>query len=92
MAKKAQENIMGVGSAVLIRTVTHYHTGRVVRVDDRFVVLEQAAWVADTGRFADALKTGVLKEVEPYPGNVAVALGAIVDVCPWPHALPREQQ
>lgn len=77
---------------VFIRTVTHYYTGRVVSVADGFVTLADAAWIADTGRFATALETGTLSEVEPYPGEVAVAIGAIVDVAPWEHELPRKQR
>jgi len=78
-----------VGECVIIRTVTHYFTGRVVSESERWIALDEAAWVADTGRFAEALKTGVLAEIEPYPGPCLVAVGAVVDVSPWPHPLPR---
>lgn len=74
---------------VLIRTVTHYHVGRVERIVGGFVVLGEAAWIADTGRFSEALVSGKLGEVEPFPGECAVSLGAIVDVAPWPHDLQR---
>ncbi len=80
-----------IGKKIFIRTVTMYHTGRIVEVDDRFIVLEDAAWVADTGRFSDALKTGELSEVEPVEGLVRVSLGAVVDIFEWNHDLPREQ-
>jgi hypothetical protein len=78
-----------VGENVIIRTVTHYFTGRVAGESERWIALEDAAWVADTGRFAEALRTGKLSEVEPYPGSCLVAIGAVVDVAPWPHSLPR---
>ena len=81
-----------MGKTVFIRTVTMYHTGRVVDMDDKFIVLEDAAWIADTGRFSDALKTGKLSEVEPVEGLVRVSLGAIVDVFEWKHELPRIQK
>ncbi len=81
-----------IGKKIFIRTVTMYHTGRIVEVDDRFIVLEDAAWVADTGRFSDALKTGELSEVEPVEGLVRVSLGAVVDIFEWNHELPREQK
>ena len=81
-----------MGKTVFIRTVTMYHTGRVVDMDDKFIVLEDAAWIADTGRFSDALKTGKLSEVEPVEGLVRVSLGAIVDVFEWKHELPRTQK
>ena len=78
-----------VGKNVLIRTVTNYYTGYVNAVDKRFIHLIDAAWIADTGRFSDALANGTLSEVEPYPGSVLVAIGAIVDITEWAHSLPR---
>jgi len=80
---------MEIGTAVFIRTVTYHYTGRVLAKDDGFVTLGDAAWIADSGRFARALSDGTLNEVEPYPDQVQVALSAIVDVSPWQHDLPR---
>ncbi len=73
---------------VLIRTVTHYHVGRIVSIDDRWIVLDSAAWVADTGRFSTALATGTLGEVEPFAGPVWVAVGSVIDMTAWPYTLP----
>jgi hypothetical protein len=84
------EHAYPVGEAVYVRTVTYHYTGRISRVTPGEVVLTDAAWVADSGRWAAALATGSLSEVEPYPeGEVAISRGAIVDVCRWAHALPR---
>jgi len=81
-----------VGKCYLIRTVTMTNTGRLVAVTDNELVLEDAAWVADTGRFYSALKTGDLNEVEPFIGRVIVGRGAIVDATEWMHELPKEQK
>jgi len=81
-----------VGKTYLIRTVTHYYTGRVVAVTDTDLLLTNAAWIADTGRFATALETGKFNEVEPFMDDVIVARGAIVDATQWRHDLPRSQQ
>ena len=78
------------GQAVLIRTVTHYYTGWISRIDSRWIELDDAAWIADTGRFADVFSRGPA-EVEPYPGRCWIAVGAVVDVAPWPLDLPRKQ-
>lgn len=79
-----------VGKKVLIRTVTFYYTGFVVAESDRWIVLEDAAWIANTGKFSTALKTGQLNEVEPYPdGAMWVSANAVVDVSEWKHDLPR---
>lgn len=80
-----------IGRNVLVRTVTHYYTGRLASCGE-WLHLEFAAWVADTGRFADALETGTLSEVEPYPADCWVSTGAAVDVSEWRHDLPRKQR
>ena len=84
------------GKKYMIFTVTKYYTGVVLKVYDikgvPFVELGSAAWIPDTGRFFDALKSGQLKEVEPYPTpTVSVAVGSIVDFTAWTHALPTKQ-
>ena len=54
--------------------------GRVVSVSDHEIVLEEAAWIADTGRFADAVKKAKFDEVEPFPeGQVIIGRGSIID-------------
>jgi hypothetical protein len=77
-----------VGAAIFVRAVTHHYTGRLVAVTDSDIVLDDAAWIADDGRFSQALATGELSEIEPYPGRCVVSRGAIVDWCDWSHALP----
>lgn len=80
-----------IGECVYIRTVTHHHTGRVTEVIGDFVTLEDAAWIADSGRWMDALKTGMLGEVEPMFAPVRVNITSIIDINVWAHALPRSQ-
>ncbi len=85
----ASRNPYDLGSSYLIRTVTHYAVGRVVEVTEHEIVLEQASWVADTGRFHEALSSGVLEEVEPFRGpRTIIGRGAVVDADPWAHDLP----
>lgn len=94
MAKKNQEtnnsNPLQVGNSVLVRTVTHYYTGRIREFNAESILLEDAAWIADTGRWSQALETGALSEVEPFLDAVLVFRGAGVDVTHWKHPLPRE--
>jgi len=90
MPKKiANQNPMRVDSAVFIRTVTHYYTGRIIQIDPDVLVLADAAWIGDTGRFHIALRDGSISEVEPFAHPVAISRSAIVDCTHWPHALPR---
>ena len=78
-----------VGQAYLIRTVTMCLTGRVIGVVGQFLIISEAAWIADTGRFNECLSKGTASEVEPANGNVFVGLGGIIDVYEWPHSLLR---
>ena len=69
-----------IGEVYLIRTVTMIDTGIVQSVNEHEVVLIEAAWIADTGRFSEALKTCDFSEVEPFPsGEVIIGRGAIID-------------
>ena len=91
-ATQKAQRVLRVGNNVLIRTVSFFLTGEIVAMGDGFIVLQQAAWIADTGRFADALRTGELNEVEPVNTQdtlAEVSVGAIVDAFTWDHALPR---
>lgn len=73
-------NPFEIGGIYLIRTVTMIDVGRVVAANDKWIVLEDAAWIASTGRFADALKKCEFSETEPFPdGMVIIGAGSIVD-------------
>ena len=93
-APRPQSHSLVVGQNVLIRTVTLHYTGKILAITDTDIVLGDAAWIANTGRFADALKTGLASdaEVEPFPSTVVVMRGVIVDCCAWTHELPRTQK
>ena len=79
-----------VGQKLFIRTVTYHMTGKVTKRMGAFIQLEDAAWIADSGRFSDAIKKGDLNEVEPV-GTAWVNLSSVVDFFPWKHALPTKQ-
>lgn len=69
-----------VGEKYLIRTVTFTLTGQIKSKTSQFLVLEQADWIADTGRFSQALEDSEkFNEVEPFKNDAIVAKGAIVD-------------
>lgn len=83
-----------IGENYLIRTVTFHYTGKLSAVYDNELVLLQASWIADDGRYANAVKDGTYSEVEPYPDDtpVTVGRGSIVDAVVINHPLPREQK
>jgi hypothetical protein len=82
------------GKLYLIQTVTHYFSGILVSVTDSDIVLDKAAWIADTGRFADAMVASEkLLEIEPLPGAYIVSRGAIIGFCePTWESAPTEQR
>ena len=80
-----------VGGKYLVRTCTLYYTGRVASVSAQEIELNEAAAIYDTGRHADAIRTGEVKEAEPV-GSVIIGRGAIVSAEPWEHQLPKEQK
>jgi hypothetical protein len=89
-APGASSSAYEVGKNYLIRSVTTYNLGRVVAVTSHEIVLAEASWVPNTGRFHTALSTGVLKEIEPWVDGVAIiSRGGIVDAGLWKHDLPR---
>ncbi len=95
VSKQIAREIKGawtVGEKYIIRTVTMIQTGRLIFVDDHELVLEDAAWIADTGRWADAISTGVLNEIEPFEDDVIVGRSAVIDATLWKHALPRTKK
>ena len=77
-----------IGKNVLIRTVTHHYTGAVTDVTGLTLNIENAAWLADSGRFHEFLKDpDNANEVEPYPNPVTINLYSILDVTEIPKYL-----
>lgn len=88
---KSQPLPFEIGQAYYFRTVTHHQTGRVKRIAGKFIELEDAAWIGDSGRWYDALSSGKLSEVEPFPDGTILNSDSLIDATPWLHSLPREQ-
>jgi hypothetical protein len=80
-----------VGKAWFFRTVTYHLVGKVTRRLGNFLVLSDASWVADSGRFMQAIKSGTLNEVEPV-GPALLNLDTVTDAFPWVHPLPDKQK
>lgn len=80
---------MVLGGEFFIRTVTHYFTGRLIWVGDKELVLEDVAWIADTGRFNEFVAGKTVNEVEPFPAgsNVIIGRGSIIDMVERPGGL-----
>lgn len=79
------------GEKLFIRTVTYHLVGEVVNVSGSVMELKDASWVADSGRFHQAITKGTLNEVEPV-GTAYVNTASITDAFPWIHELPTNQK
>ena len=81
-----------IGKSFFFRTVTYHLVGKVEKlIFGSFLRLSDASWVADSGRFMQAIKNGELSEVEPV-GTAFVNLDNVTDFFPWKHRLPKEQK
>lgn len=82
-----------IGEKYYFEQVTKYFTGRLVGLTDREFIVDQCAWIPDTGRYAQAMQSGNFNEVEPFPdGLVFVSRDANIIVRPWSLILPRSQK
>ena len=72
-----------IGENYFIRTVTYAASGKLVSVGKQEIVLRDACWIADTGRFGEQWRKGadaMFKEVEPFPDeDVILGRGAVID-------------
>ena len=84
------ESLWVVGKSYLIRTVTMIQLGKLEAVTEKELLISNACWVADTGRFSECLADGELSEVEKFSNDVIVGRGAIIDATQWTYELPNE--
>lgn len=89
---QSSEHRFKIGDNYFIRTVTMILVGCLEWVGDKEMELSNASWIADTGRFHNALKEGKLNDVEPFTNNVIIGRGSIIDATVWTHSLPTSQK
>lgn len=91
-AKQPAKIPLSVGDRVFIRTVTLYYTGQIKQIIGQWLVLSEASWIADTGRFHDFLREGKCNEYESFIDDVKIPMGSVIDVTAWPHPLFKGQK
>lgn len=87
-----EESFFVIGKNYIIRTVTMINIGTIKNINEQELLLSEASWIADTGRYNKALESGELNEVEKYPdaGICIIGRGSIVDAQPWTNKLPKK--
>ncbi len=95
-ATEQNKSFFVIGQKYFIRTVTFHYCGVLEGFDNNGLelIFKNVSWIADDGRFTDAMLSGTFKEVEMYKSNseVLVNRGTIVDAVVWTHELPKEQK
>lgn len=80
-----------IGKQLFMRTVTYHIVGKVENIIGSFFILSNASWIADSGRFMNAIKDGELNEIEPL-GDWMVNYNSITDMGYWKHSLNLKQK
>ena len=83
-----------LGKPYMIRTVTMIYTGRLIKSSSNELVLTEACWIPDTGRWQEACHIGSFDEVEPYPKDAEVIINrdAILALFKIDFKLPNKQK
>lgn len=81
-----------LGKHYFIRTFSYHYIGKLVAINENNLILEDASWVADSGRFGEALATGTLDETEKYVNDVVLFRNSLLDATEWEHELPKSSK
>lgn len=85
------ESFLEIEKIYAIRTVTMIYTGRLKKVNKQELLIDEAAWIPDTERWADFVSTGAHKEAEPYTKPVVIGRGAILDCTEIPSVIRKQK-
>ena len=88
------ESPFKIGENYFIRTVTWTLVGKLKALYKNELVLSDASWIADVGRFNEALANSLEKisdsEIEPFQDDCIIGRLSIVDCSIYRHKLPTE--
>jgi hypothetical protein len=89
--QKTSGTFLEIGKMYMIRTITMIYTGKVKDIRGKEILLENAAWIAETERWADCVREGKFKEVEPYCRDTVINLDSFLDYVEMT-SIPTEQK
>ncbi len=93
VSEMPSQHFFQIGKNYLIQTVTHYYLGELKSVGNQELVLGNASWVSDTGRYSDFVKGSISDsnvEIEPILQDTIIGRGALVSAVIWNSSLPKE--
>lgn len=70
-----------IGENYFVRSVTFHYAGELSGITASELFFKKASWIADSGRFQQAIESCSFSEVEMYPSKstVMIGRGSIVD-------------
>lgn len=74
-SQESNINIFEIGKAYHIETISKYYYGVVKNIQEGFVILENASWIAHTGRYSEAMQKS-----NAYT-NSSAEIEVIGDIC-----------
>lgn len=84
-------SFLEVGKVYAFRTVTMIYTGRLKAISNQEFLIDEAAWIPETERWADFAATGAHKEAEPYTKPVIISRGALLDCTEIPSVIRKQK-
>ena len=87
---KEDNSFWNVGSDYVVRTVTMIYLGKLKDINSTELLLEDCAWGPETSRWNEFLNGKAPHEMEPYPHDVIIGRGAILDATIYKSKLKRE--
>jgi len=84
-------SFLEVDKVYAFRTVTMIYTGRLKKINSQELLIDEAAWIPETERWADFAATGAHKEAEPYTKPVVLSRGALLDCTEIPSVIRKQK-
>lgn len=88
---KSCSTFLEKGKVYAFRTVTMIYTGRIIDENETQFLVDEAAWIPDTERWADFVATGAHKEAEPYKRPVVIFKGGMLDCTEIPSVIRKQK-
>ena len=87
---ESSNDLWEIGKDYVIRTVTMIYIGKLEKVTEQELLLSDCAWIPETSRWNEFLTGKKPVEMEPYPNDVIIGRGAILDATVYKEKLKRE--
>lgn len=88
---QTSESFLELDKVYAFRTVTMIYTGRLKKVNAQELLVDEAAWIPETERWASFVETGAHKEAEPYVKPIVLNRGALLDVTEIPSVIRKQK-